>query len=65
MSRRISISEHEAWQHSLLTLSDHDEIDEVDGLVADPLTERHAKPQKESQAARLIDILDELERSAE
>jgi hypothetical protein len=37
--------------------------DEIDLACSDPLVERFARPRKESQAAKVLDILDQLERS--
>jgi hypothetical protein len=39
-----------AWHHA------------PDDLTADPLVERYARPRKENQAARVLAILDQLER---
>lgn len=65
MSRRVSINDHQAWHHSLLGPNDIDDILDDDGLVADPLIERHANRRKESQANQVLRILDELERSGD
>lgn len=61
-SKRVSIADHDAFLSSLLT---EDDLDELSELVVDPLTERHAKPRKESETAKVLSILDELERSGE
>lgn len=45
--------------------TDAHRFDEIDGHAetADPLIERYARPRKEAQAFRVLDILDELERN--
>jgi hypothetical protein len=61
--RRLTVAEHEAFRREMFppphTLPDPD-----DDLVGDPMVERHgnANRRKESQAARVLGILDELAR---
>ncbi len=37
--------------------------DPIDDAAGDPLVERYARARKESQTSKVIDLLDELERS--
>jgi hypothetical protein len=65
--RRVSVAEHEQFQkHLAASLADQQPVDEIDAeLEADPMIERIARRRKNSEAARTLAILDELERSTE
>lgn len=54
-----AVNDPKAFCESIIPPDSFDEID----LTVDPLVERFARPRKESQAARLFDIFDQLERS--
>ena len=58
-SRRVSVDDHMAFRDSIARPSSFDELD----LSVDPLVEKFARPRKERQAARVLEILDQLERS--
>jgi hypothetical protein len=66
-TRRVSVAEHEQFQkHLAASLADQQPVDEIDAsLEADPMIERIARRRKNSEAARTLAILDELERSNE
>lgn len=57
--RSISVSEHAAFRQTLAAKPAFDEIDE---LVGDPMIERHGNRRKYKDAARVLRILNELER---
>ena len=57
---RVTAADHQAFRESLATPARS--FDEIDHAVGDPLTERFLRPRKESQAARVLLILDELQR---
>jgi hypothetical protein len=65
--RRVSVAEHQSFredmQRRLRGMQPADEIDA--SLEADPMIERIARRRKNSEAARTLAILDELERSTE
>jgi hypothetical protein len=65
--RRVSIAEHQQFQkHLAASLAAQQPADEIDdALEADPMIERIARRRKNSEAARTLAILDELERSTE
>jgi hypothetical protein len=65
--RRVSIAEHQHFQkHIAASLAAQQPADEIDAsLEADPMIERIARRRKNSEAARTLAILDELERSNE
>jgi hypothetical protein len=65
--RRVSIAEHQQFQkHIAASLAAQQPADEIDAsLEADPMIERIARRRKNSEAARTLAILDELERSNE
>jgi hypothetical protein len=65
--RRVSIAEHQQFQkHIAASLAAQQPADEIDDeLEADPAVELHARRRKNSEAARVLAILDELERSNE
>lgn len=60
----VSVADHEKWQADLRASQAHPApADERDDALADPLVERIARRRKNSEAARTLAILDELERS--
>ena len=65
--RRVSVAEHERFRAELAaSLAAQQPADEIDDeLEADPAVELHARRRKNSEAARTLAILDELERSTE
>jgi hypothetical protein len=65
--RRVSVAEHEQFQkHLAASLAAQQAADEIDDeLEPDPAVELHARRRKNSEAARTLAILDELERSNE
>ena len=66
-TRRVSVAEHERFRADLAaSLAAQQPVDEIDAsLEADPMIERIARRRKNSEAARTLAILDELERSNE
>jgi hypothetical protein len=66
-TRRVSVAEHEQFQkHLAAQQAAQQPVDEIDAsLEADPMIERIARRRKNSEAARTLAILDELERSNE
>ncbi len=64
--RRVSVAEHERFRAELAaSLAAQQPADEIDDALADPAVELHARRRKNSEAARTLAILDELERSNE
>ena len=64
---RLSVASHHHFQRSIAA-DDYggDEIDrELDEITSDPILERYCKPRKASQTARVLRILDDLERGGE
>lgn len=54
----VTVAQHEHFRRSMAPPPP----DEYDDFTADPLIERYARPRKEAQAARVLAILDHLER---
>jgi hypothetical protein len=65
--RRVSVAEHEQFQkHLAASLAAQQPAQQsADEIEADPMIERIARRRKNSEAARTLAILDELERSTE
>ena len=65
--RRVSVAEHERFRADLAAQQAAQQpADEIDAsLEADPMIERIARRRKNSEAARTLAILDELERNTE
>jgi hypothetical protein len=65
--RRVTVAEHQQFQkHIAAQQAAQQPADEIDAsLEADPMIERIARRRKNSEAARTLAILDELERSTE
>jgi hypothetical protein len=63
--QRFTVADHAKWRAELAaSLADQQPADEIDAsLEADPMIERIARRRKNSEAARTLAILDELERS--
>ena len=61
----VSVADHQQWREDLATLqaAQKAQPDPIDDALADPLVERIARRRKNSEAARTLAILDELERS--
>jgi hypothetical protein len=62
--KKLSISEHEAWQHSLLTPKCYDEIDAAldDETIVDPFNREPSSRKSDESLGRLLSILDNLPR---
>jgi hypothetical protein len=65
--RRVSVAEHEQFQkHLAASLAAQQPAQQsADEIEADPMIERIARRRKNSEAARTLAILDELEMSTE
>ena len=65
--RRVTVADHAKWRDDLAAQQAAQQpADEIDAsLEADPMIERIARRRKNSEAARTLAILDELERSNE
>ena len=61
----VSVADHQQWREDLATsqAAQKAQPDPIDDALADPLVERIARRRKNSEAARTLAILDELERS--
>jgi hypothetical protein len=65
--QRFTVADHAKWRDDLAAQQAAQQpADEIDAeLEADPMIERIARRRKNSEAARTLAILDELERSTE
>lgn len=59
MSRRVSISDHQAWRDSLCTPGEIDEADRAHDLA---IVERPPAQRSQRETRRLLSILDELDK---
>jgi hypothetical protein len=61
----VSIGEHEQFQkHIAASLADQQAADPIDDALGDPAVELHARRRKNSEAARVLAILDSLKEGA-
>jgi hypothetical protein len=64
--QRFTVADHAKWRDDLAAQQAAQQpADEIDDALADPAVELHARRRKNSEAARTLAILDELERSNE
>jgi hypothetical protein len=64
--QRFTVADHAKWRDDLAAQQAAQQpADEIDDALADPAVELHARRRKNSEAARTLAILDELERSTE
>jgi hypothetical protein len=62
-TRRVSVAEHERFRADLAASLAAQQPDPIDDALGDPAVELHARRRKNSEAARTLAILDEIERS--
>jgi hypothetical protein len=63
--QRFTVADHQQWQADLRASQAHPApADELDDALADPMIERIARRRKNSEAARVLAILDSLKEGA-
>jgi hypothetical protein len=61
--QRFTVADHAKWRDDIAARLTDQQPDPIDDALGDPAVELHARRRKNSEAARTLAILDELERS--